>query len=91
MNPASTHEDGGSIPGLIQWIKARRYRSVASLSGLRIVVALSYGIGQKCGLNPMLLWLWCRQAAAAPIQFLNWQLPYSAGAALKSKPTTKVG
>ena len=27
--------------------------------------------------------LWCRLAAAAPIQPLAWELPYAAGAALK--------
>ena len=29
------------------------------------------------------LWLWHRPAAAAPIQFLAWELPDAAGAALK--------
>ena len=29
----------------------------------------------------MLLWLWCRLAAAAPIQPLAWEPPYAAGAA----------
>ena len=33
----------------------------------------------------MLLQLWCRPAAAAPIWPLAWELPYAAGAALKSK------
>ena len=31
----------------------------------------------------MLLWLWCRPAAAAPIQPLAWELPYATCAALK--------
>jgi len=30
-----------------------------------------------------LLWLWCRLAAAAPIQPRAWELPCSAGAGLK--------
>ena len=30
-------------------------------------------------------WLWCRPAAAAPIQPLAWELPYAVGAALKKK------
>ena len=29
----------------------------------------------------MLLWLWSRRAAAAPIQPLAWEPPYAAGAA----------
>ena len=33
----------------------------------------------------VLLWLWCRPAAAAWIQLLAWKLPHAAGAALKSK------
>ena len=34
----------------------------------------------------MLLWLWCRLAAAAAlIQSLAWELPYAADMALKSK------
>ena len=33
--------------------------------------------------------LWCRLAAAAPIQPLAWELPYTAGTALKSKKIKK--
>ena len=44
---------------------------------------MSCGVGHRHGLDPMLLWLWCRSAAAAPIQLLAWQLPYATGAALK--------
>ena len=33
----------------------------------------------------MLLWLWHRLAAAAPIPPLAWELPYAAGVALKGK------
>ena len=35
--------------------------------------------------DPVLLWLWCRPAAAAHIQPLAWEPPYAAGAALKMK------
>ena len=31
----------------------------------------------------MVLWLWRRWAAAAPVQPLVWELPYAAGTALK--------
>ena len=37
----------------------------------------------------MLLWLWCRLAAAAPIQPLAWELPYTAQAALEKKKKKK--
>ena len=46
---------------------------------------MSYDVGRRCGLDPTLLWLWLWLAAAAPIQPLAWELPYAAGAALKSK------
>ena len=37
----------------------------------------------------VLLWLWCRPAAVAPIQPLAWELPYAVGAALKSQKKKK--
>ena len=40
---------------------------------------MSCGIGCKLGLNPALLWLWCRPAAVAPIQTLAWEPPYEVG------------
>ena len=36
---------------------------------------------------PVLLWLWCRPAATAPMRPLAWKLPYALGAALKSTHT----
>ena len=33
----------------------------------------------------VLLWLWCRLAAVAPIRPLAWEPPYAAGMALKRK------
>ena len=38
---------------------------------------MSCGIGHRRGLDPVLLWLWCRQAATAPIQPLAWEPPYA--------------
>ena len=52
-NSTSIHKDMGSIPGLAQWVG----------SG----VAMSCGVSHRCGLDPALLWLWCRSAAVAPI------------------------
>ena len=42
---------------------------------------MSCGVGRRCGSELVLLWL----AAAAPIQPLAWELPYTASVALKRK------
>ena len=47
---------------------------------------MSYGGGCRRGLDPVLLWLWCRLAVAAPIQPPAWEFPYAIGMALKKKP-----
>ena len=60
-------------------------QSLASLSGLRIGVAVSYGVGCRYGLDPVLLWLWCRLAAVYLIRPLDWAPPYATGMALKRK------
>ena len=46
---------------------------------------MSCGVGRKRSWDPVLLWLWGRLAAVAPIRPLAWESPYAAGAALKSK------
>ena len=53
-------------------------------------MAVSCGVGCRCGLDPALLWLWCRPAATAPIRPLAWEPPYATGSALeKAKNKTK--
>ena len=62
------------------------------LSGLRIKHAMSCGLGRRHSSDPTLLWLWHRPAAAALIQPLAWELPYTtdaADAALKSQKQKK--
>ena len=44
---------------------------------------MSCGVVHRHGLDPTLLWLWCRPGATAPVQPLAWELPYASGAALK--------
>ena len=52
-------------------------------------IAMSCGVGRRHGTDPELLWLWHRLAAEVLIQPLAWELPYAAGAALKSKKKKK--
>ena len=63
--------------------------SLASLRGLRIrhCHELWCRLQMWLHFNPVLLWLWCRPAAAAPapIWSLAWELPYAVGVSLKSK------
>ena len=59
-----------------------RVGSLGSLSGSAICIAINCDIGRRCSSDPVLLWLWCRQGAVAPIRPLAWELPYAAGAAL---------
>ena len=48
-------------------------------------IAMSCGVGRRCSLDLVLLWLWCRPAATALLWPLAWELPYAAGVALKSQ------
>ena len=46
---------------------------------------MSCGVGRRRGLDPALLWLWCRLAAVAPIGPLAWEFPYATGVTIKRK------
>ena len=46
-------------------------------------MAMSCGVGRRLCSDPVLLWLWRRPAATAPILRLAWEPPYATGAALK--------
>ena len=47
-------------------------------------MAVSCGVGRRCGLDPTMLWLWRRPAAAVQFDpYLAWKLPYAAPSALK--------
>ena len=50
---------------------------------------MSWGVGCKRGSDPVLLWLWHRSVATAPIQPLAWEPPYASGAALKRQKDQK--
>ena len=51
---------------------------------------MSRGLGCRCGLDPALLWLGYRLAAAALIQPLAWEVPYATGTAIKNKQEKSV-
>ena len=70
-NPTSIHENACSIPGLAQWV-----------TGLALLWAV---VGHRCGSDLVLLWLWCRPAAATLIQPLAWELPHAMVQPLKKK------
>ena len=59
-------------------------QSLALFSGLKDpALPQAVALGRRWGSDLVLLWLWCRLAAAALIQPLVWELPYAEGAALK--------
>ena len=50
---------------------------------------MSCGVDHRHSSDLVLLWLWRRPVATAPIQPLAWEPPYAAGAAQEIATTTK--
>ena len=48
-------------------------------------------MGRRHGLDPSVLWLWCRPVATAPVGPLAWEPPYATGAALEKKKERERG
>ena len=76
MNPTRNYEVVGLIPALAQWVKDPG-------------IAVSCGIACRCGLDPMLRWLWCRPVATALIRPLAWEPSYAVGLAQEMAKKTK--
>ena len=71
------HEDVGLIPGRTQWVGEPS-------------VTVSCGVDCSRGLDPTLLWLWCRPAAAAVIPLGNFHMQYAVGVAPPQKKKPKI-
>ena len=52
---------------------------------------MSCGVGRRCRLDLMLLWLWHRLAATAMIRPLAWEPPYDMGCGPKKTEKKKKG
>ena len=50
---------------------------------------MSCGVGCRRSSDPVLLWLWRKPVATAPIRSLAWECPYAEGAALEKGKKTK--
>ena len=50
---------------------------------------MSCGVGRPLSSDLVLLWLWHRPEATAPIQSLAWEPPYAVGAAPEKKKDKK--
>ena len=50
---------------------------------------MSCGVGRRCGSDLILLWVWCRLAATAPVRPLAWEPPYATGVALEKAKKDK--
>ena len=46
---------------------------------------MSCAVGRRCNLDLVLLWLWCRLAAIAPIRALVWEPPGATSEAFDRK------
>ena len=66
-----------------------RVWSLGSLSALRIWHCPELWFKLQIGLDLVLLWLWCKPAAVAPIRPLAWEPLYVAGVALKRRKKAK--
>ena len=50
---------------------------------------MSCGVGHRLGSDPIVMWLWYRPAATAPIRPLSWEPPHAMVVALKKRQKNK--
>ena len=70
----------------VQLFKKKKERKKEKESFLKKMFC---GVGSRRGSDPVLLWLWRRLVATAPIQPLAWEPPYAAGAAQEKEKRQK--
>ena len=76
---------GSSCCGAVEANLTRNHEVVGSIPhsvGYGSSIAMSCGVGCRHGLDLVLLWLWCRQAATVLIRSLTWVPPYATYLAL---------
>ena len=88
-NETSLQNNRPGVPIVAQgkqiWLVSMRtqVRALDSLHGLRIRHCRELWYSLRCCSDLVLLWLWCKLTARAPIRPLAWEPPYATGAALK--------
>ena len=72
---------------MAQWLTnlTKNHEVASSIPG----VAVSCGVGSRRGLDPMLLWLWCRLVVTAPIRPIVWEPPHATGVAQETAKRQK--
>ena len=64
-------------------------QQIKNLTSVHEYAGLAAASCHRLGSDLVLLWLWCRPTAAAPIQSLAWDPPYAAGVAPKRERKKK--
>ena len=74
---------------ICRMLKKRPSRARVAVWVTVLALDVSCSVGRRHDSDLVLLWLWCRSAATAPIRPLAWEPPYAEGVALKKQNKTK--